>query len=156
MVKVQGQNSNWNTVKQTAENGQKFLGDGDAAGNTSLVPGVKNPRLRNGHEFDWMYSVYYSRSPMKWFRQIMNISNRSRDLAWWWGGTTDVTNARMCSFFAICLTFSFEFRPHLHHRVLRNKSIRSEITHKKRTSFLLLLVSRYENTHHSVIRQYQD
>ena len=32
MVKVRGQNSNRNTVEQTAENGQKISGDDDAAG----------------------------------------------------------------------------------------------------------------------------
>ena len=52
MVEVRGQNSNRNTVKQTAENGQKILGDDDAAGIASLDPGVKNSRLRNGLEFD--------------------------------------------------------------------------------------------------------
>ena len=51
----EGQNSNRNTVKHTAENGRKILGDEDAAGITSLVPGVKNSRLRNGLEFDWAY-----------------------------------------------------------------------------------------------------
>ena len=51
----EGQNSNRNTVKHTAENGRKNLGDEDAAGITSLVPGVKNSRLRNGLEFDWAY-----------------------------------------------------------------------------------------------------
>ena len=34
---------------------EKILGDEDAAGITSLVPGVKNSRLRNGLEFDWAY-----------------------------------------------------------------------------------------------------
>ena len=53
MVKVQGQNLNRNTVNQAAENGQKISGDNDAAGSMSLVPGVKNSRLRNGLEFDW-------------------------------------------------------------------------------------------------------
>ena len=51
-MKVRGQNSNRNMVKQTAENGQKILRDDDAAGITSLPPGVKNSRLRNGLEFD--------------------------------------------------------------------------------------------------------
>ena len=51
----EGQNSNRNTVKHTAENGRKILGDEDAAGITSLVPGVKNSRLQNGLEFDWAY-----------------------------------------------------------------------------------------------------
>ena len=42
----------------------------------------------------------------------MNILNSSRDLAWLRDGTTDVTNARTCPFFAVYLTiFSFEFRP---------------------------------------------
>ena len=48
MVNVRGQNLNRNMVKQTAENGQKILGDEDAAGIASLVPGAKNSRLRNG------------------------------------------------------------------------------------------------------------
>ena len=48
-VKIQ---SNRNMVKQTAENGQKIPGDNDVAGITSLVPSVKNLRLRNGLEFD--------------------------------------------------------------------------------------------------------
>ena len=55
MVKVQGQTLNRNTVKQTAENAQKISGGGDAAGVTSLVPGVKNLRLRIGLEFDGAY-----------------------------------------------------------------------------------------------------
>ena len=37
MVKVRGQNSNRNTVKQTAKNGQKMSGDKDAAGVTSFL-----------------------------------------------------------------------------------------------------------------------
>ena len=38
---------------QTAENSQKISGDEDAAGITSLVPGVKNSRLlRNDLELD--------------------------------------------------------------------------------------------------------
>ena len=53
MVKVGGQNSNRNMVKQMAGNGQKFSGHDDAAGITSLVPGVKNSRVWNGLEFDW-------------------------------------------------------------------------------------------------------
>ena len=57
-MKVRGQNSNRNTVKQTAENGQKISGDNDADGITSLVPGVKNSRLQNGLEFDQVQSLY--------------------------------------------------------------------------------------------------
>ena len=41
MVKVRGQNSNRNKIKQTAENGQKILDDKDAAGIMSLIPGFK-------------------------------------------------------------------------------------------------------------------
>ena len=52
-MKVRGQNSNRNTVKQAVKNGQKILGDDDVAGVTSLAPGVKNSRLWNGLEFDW-------------------------------------------------------------------------------------------------------
>ena len=52
-MKVRGQNSNRNTVKQMAENGQKILGDDDAAGIASLVPGINNSSLQNGLEFDW-------------------------------------------------------------------------------------------------------
>ena len=52
MVNVRGQNLNMNMVKQMAENGQKISGQDDAADITSLVPGVKNSRLRNGLEFD--------------------------------------------------------------------------------------------------------
>ena len=63
MVKVRGQSSNSNTVKQTAENGQNISGDGDAAGVTLLVSGIMNSRLRNGLEFDKLYRkvVYKSR-----------------------------------------------------------------------------------------------
>ena len=57
MVKVQGQTLNRNTVKQTAENNRKLSGDNNAAGITSLVPGIKNPRLWNGLEFDWPYYI---------------------------------------------------------------------------------------------------
>ena len=122
MVKVQGQNSNRNVVKWTAKNGQKVSDDKDAAGNTSLVPGVKSSKLRtqSGLEFDQAYAywVYYGRSPTKWFRLIMNMHmlNHSRVLAWLRGGTTDMTNIRspFCQFFflAVCLTtFPFEFQP---------------------------------------------
>ena len=52
MLKVQGQNSDRNTVKQMAENSQKVSGDDDATGIASLVPDVKDSRLRNGLEFD--------------------------------------------------------------------------------------------------------
>ena len=45
-------NSNRNTVKRTAENGQKILEDEDAAGIMSLVPGVKNLRPQNGLELN--------------------------------------------------------------------------------------------------------
>ena len=76
MVKVWGQNSNRNTVKQTAENGQKISGDENVASITSLVPGVKNSRLWNGLEFDGAYKINYGRS-RKWFRLITNISNIS-------------------------------------------------------------------------------
>ena len=51
MVKVRGQNSNRNTVKQTAENDQKISGD-DGGQYCIMVPGVKNPRLRNCLEID--------------------------------------------------------------------------------------------------------
>ena len=47
MVKVRGQNSNVNTVKQTAKNGKNISGDEDVAGFTSLVPGVKNGACAN-------------------------------------------------------------------------------------------------------------
>ena len=50
-MKVRGQSSNWKTVKQTADNGQKISGNDDAIGIMSLVPGVKNSRMRNGLEF---------------------------------------------------------------------------------------------------------
>ena len=52
MVKVRDQSLNKNTIKRTAGNGEKISGDEDVAGITSLVPGVKNPRLRNCIEFD--------------------------------------------------------------------------------------------------------
>ena len=48
MVKVRGQNLNRNTVKQTAEIGKKISGDNDADAIASLVPGVKNLRIRLG------------------------------------------------------------------------------------------------------------
>ena len=51
MVKVRGHNSNRNTVKQTAENGQNISCD-DTAGITPMVLDVKNPKLWNGREFD--------------------------------------------------------------------------------------------------------
>ena len=55
MVKVRGQNSNENTVKQTDENGQKISGDEYTVVITSLMQGIKNSRLRNGLEFDRAY-----------------------------------------------------------------------------------------------------
>ena len=45
-----GQTDGWN--------GQKFSSDDNAAGIASLVPGVKNLRLRNGLEFDRAQLVY--------------------------------------------------------------------------------------------------
>ena len=51
-----------------------------------------------------------------------NNLNRSCDLAWLGGGTTDVRNACTCHFFAICLTvFLFEFQPRTltRHPILR-------------------------------------
>ena len=44
-----------NIRPKIAKKSRKILGDKDAAGITSLVPGVKNSRLRNGVEFDWAY-----------------------------------------------------------------------------------------------------
>ena len=106
IVKVQVQESKRNTVKQASENGKKSWV------RTSHAPGVKNMRLRNGLELHWAHQGLYSRSPTNWFQLIMNISNRSRDRERRRGGTTDVTNARMCHFFAICLTvFIFKFLP---------------------------------------------
>ena len=58
MVKVWGQNLNRKMFKQTAKNGQKISCDDDAAGIASLLPGVKNLRLRNCLEFDQAYSVF--------------------------------------------------------------------------------------------------
>ena len=63
MVKVHGQRLNRNTVKWTAEAGQKILGDDDAAGVPSLVPGVKNSKLWNGLGIDQAYWVYYCCTP---------------------------------------------------------------------------------------------
>ena len=82
-------------VKQTAKNGHTISGDEDVASVTPLVPGVKN-RQQNGFEFDRAYLVYYGRWATKGFRLIMNISNGSHDLAWLWGGTTEVTNVCTC------------------------------------------------------------
>ena len=55
MVKLRGQNSNRNRVKQTVEKGQKISGDGNTAGITSMVPGVNISRLQNGLEFELAY-----------------------------------------------------------------------------------------------------
>ena len=54
MVKDRGQYSNRNMVKQMAKYSQKISGDEARrrGGVMSLVPGVKNSRLRNGLEFD--------------------------------------------------------------------------------------------------------
>ena len=41
--------------QQTVQNDQKISIDDDAAGITSLVPGIKNLRLRNGLKFDRAY-----------------------------------------------------------------------------------------------------
>ena len=75
------------TVKHMAENGQKISGD-DAAGITSLVPGVKKSTLRDCLAFDRTHQVYYGRSRTHCFCQVLanhavtrTISNRSRDLA---------------------------------------------------------------------------
>ena len=62
-VRARGQNSNRNMVKQMAKNGQKISGDDAVATITSLMPGVKNLRLRNGLEFDRAQYIYYGRSP---------------------------------------------------------------------------------------------
>ena len=113
IVKVRGQNSDRNAVKHTAQNWPKYLGfDEDAAGVMSLVPGFENSRLWNDVEFDPALKVYDIRCPGKWFRLKMNISNRSRDLAWSQGGTHDVTAGSTYCFSVICLNiFPFEFWP---------------------------------------------
>ena len=51
-MKVRGQNSNSNTVKHMSEikMQNKVSGDKDAAGFTSLVPGVKSLRPQNSPE----------------------------------------------------------------------------------------------------------
>ena len=74
----------------------------------------------------------HSRSPTKWFRLIMNIPNRSRDLAWSRGDTdcarSDMTGGTCC-FSADCLTVfhaNFDLGPSLSGFVGK-KSIRSEI-----------------------------
>ena len=66
--------------------------------------------------------------PTHWFRLITNILNRPHNLAWWWGGTTDVTNARTCQL----SRFLFDHLPvristsYLHHRILQKRSFISE------------------------------
>ena len=110
MVKVWGQNSNSNTVKQMAENGQNILGVDAAASIESLVPGIKNSRLWNGLEFHRAQYVYYGRSRTNWFRMIMNILNCSRDLVWRRGGTMTSQELARAIFFDVCLTtFQFKF-----------------------------------------------
>ena len=107
-MKVQGQNSN----KKSAPNGQKLAGDDGTASITSLVPGIKNLRLRNGLEFESTRRSRFSTAGRVQCCMIMIISHRSRDRARRQSGTIDVTNARTCNFFAVSLTaFTFEFRP---------------------------------------------
>ena len=127
VVKNRGQNSNRNTVKQTAENGQKNLGWRRRRRYYVTGAGRQKFKAPTGPEFDQAFWVYYGRSPTNWFWLIMNISNRSRDLAWLRGGTTDVTNARTCLFFFFFLLsvwpsshWNFDLGP-------CKKSIRSEI-----------------------------
>ena len=77
MVKVQGQNSNRNTVKQTVKNSQTFSGDGDVACNLSLVPGDQDMRLQNGIEF---FLSKYSSTPVTMFVYLY----------WIWLGIKDI------------------------------------------------------------------
>ena len=109
MVKVRGQNSNRNTVKQTAQNGPKH--DDDAAGITSLVPGVENSRLRNSYELPCAILLLQQVA----YELIPADQEHFESLAWacmiarWhhWSH-----NAFTCHVFAVCLTiFPFVLRP---------------------------------------------
>ena len=133
MVKVRGHNSNWKTVKQPTENGQKKTRVTKTRPvlrhwcQASRVQGCGMVLNSTGH-----ISVFYGRLPTNWFRLIMNISNRSRDCAWRRGGTTDVTNIRTCHIFTVCLAvflvFLFEFRPRTFTiELYKKKSLRSDL-----------------------------
>ena len=94
-----------------------------------MVPGGKHSSLWNCLELDWAYPVYYGRSPTKWFRLIMNILNRSRELHD--GEVAPLTSQTLARAVFRCL---FDHLPvwistsNLHHRILRKKiSIRSEL-----------------------------
>ena len=110
MAKVRGQSSDRNTVKQTAENGQKspVTRTWPLLRNCPLVPGVKNSRLWNG---------YLIRS----FTTVGRVQN---DSGWWWTfriaratfhdfevtqQKADVPKARMCHFFSPSVWPSFLF-----------------------------------------------
>ena len=68
-----------------------------------------------------------------WANHEHQVSNRLQDLAWLWGGTTDVKRSHVPLFrcrFAVCLTdYSIEFRPRTFTiEFYRIKSIRSKLT----------------------------
>ena len=57
-----------------AKAGQKVLGDDDAAGIPSLVPGVESSKLWNGLGIDHAYWVYYCCTPLRWRREITSLT----------------------------------------------------------------------------------
>ena len=120
MVKVRGRSSNRNTVKHAAEKWPKNLGWWHRG--RFYVTGARCQEFKAA-EWSWIRPGaigHYGRSRTNWFQPVMNTSNRSHDLAWLWGGTTDVTNARTGHFSAVCLSV-FLFTSDLHHRILRKK-----------------------------------
>ena len=75
------------------------------------VTGARRQELEAAERFGCIRFITAGRLRSDSIWLIMNISNRSRDHAWWRDGTTDVTNARTCHFFAACLTVFLEFGP---------------------------------------------
>ena len=126
MVKVRGQSSNRNGQtdgrKWPKNHGWRWCGqyyvtgarrqDFKAAEWSWIQPGVRG----------FLRQVAYEVT--KWFRLIMNILHRSRDLAWLRSGTTDVTSALTCQFFRCLLNLLVRISTSdISHRILRGKNL---------------------------------
>ena len=109
MVKVEVKIRKGTRSNTLPEMATKISVDEDAAGITSLVPGVKNLRLWNGLEFDWRFQVFLQSVE---YKVIPTDYADFESLAWpcmiarWHHGRH---NACTCHFFAVCLTV-FPFR----------------------------------------------
>ena len=131
MVKVRGQNYNRNTVKQTAKNGRKISGDDDvAAGTTSQVPGVQNSRLRN--DLEW-FRLGVIGSPLQVAYKVIPADREHFESVLWPCMIARWHQRRHKRSHVPFFRRLFDRLPvrtstsDFHHRILRKKSIRSEL-----------------------------